>query len=122
MDIIFEDNHLLVVDKPPGLLTQPAGSVTDSLEVFAKSWLKEKYQKPGNVFLGVIHRLDRPVGGLVVLAKTSKALSRLNESLRSKEMKKTYRALVEGKLPQDSGTMEHYLVHDEYRARVCSKN
>ncbi|MEI8125801.1 MAG: RNA pseudouridine synthase [Parachlamydiaceae bacterium] len=121
MDVIYEDNHLLIVNKPAGLLTQPAGEVQDSLETQAKAWIKDKYLKKGDVFLGVVHRLDKPVSGIVVFAKTSKALSRLNESLRSKEVQKTYYALVEGRPPRQEGILEHYLRHDDYRAYVCDK-
>lgn len=117
-DIIYEDNHLLVVNKPAGLLTQPTNLQEESLETLLKQWLKETYHKPGNAYLGVVHRLDRPVSGIVIFAKTSKALSRLNASIRSREMQKTYCALVEGSLTPKQGTLEHYLKHDDYRAFV----
>lgn len=116
--ILYEDNHVIAVDKPAGLLTQPTNLESDSLEVRVKAWIKEKYGKPGNVFLGVIHRLDRPASGIVLFAKTSKALGRLNEAMRNKQMKKTYLALVEGSPGQKQGTLKHYLRHDEYRAYV----
>lgn len=119
-DILYEDNHLLVVSKPAGLLTQPTNLTNESLESAAKEWLKEKYNKPGNVFIGVIHRLDRPVSGIVVLAKTSKALSRLNEAIRAKESQKTYCALVEGLPSSNERTLEHYLRHDDYRATISN--
>lgn len=122
VEVIYEDNHLLIVNKPAGLLTQPAGSIEDSLETRAKAWIKEKYQKPGNVFLGVVHRLDKPVSGIVVFAKTSKALSRLNEGMRSKETTKIYHALVEGGPKSESGVLQTYLKHDDHRAYVCEKN
>ncbi len=118
-DILYEDNHLLVVNKPAGLLTQPTDIQDESLEVLLKAYLKEKYQKPGNIFLGVIHRLDRPVSGIVVFAKTSKALSRLNAAMRAREMQKTYCALVENRPPAEKGTLEHFLRHDDYRAHIC---
>lgn len=121
-ELLFEDNHLLAVNKAAGVLTQPTDIQTESLETLLKSWLKEKYQKPGNVFLGIIHRLDRPVSGIVIFAKTSKALSRLNDAMRNREMRKTYLAIVEGKPPQEHGTLEHYLRHDEFRAEICQKN
>lgn len=116
--ILYEDNHLLIVDKPAGLLTQPTPENPDSLETRLKVWLKEKYQKPGNVFLGVVHRLDKPVGGIVVFAKTSKALSRLNESMRAGDFHKTYTATIEGSFPKKEGTLEHYLTHDDHKAYV----
>lgn len=119
--IIYEDNHIIVVNKPAGLLTQPAEAVQDSLELRVKAMLKEKYQKPGNVFLGVVHRLDKPASGIVILAKTSKALSRLNEAIKSKLFKKTYHALVEGIPHSLEGTLEHYLFHDDYQAIICSQ-
>lgn len=118
--ILYEDNHLIAVLKPAGLLTQPTDEQTNSLETIVKQWIKETYHKPGNVFLGVVHRLDKPVSGIVLFAKTSKALSRLNESMRSKEMKKTYLALVEGKLETSSGKLEHYLKHDDYVSTAVS--
>ena len=121
MKILYEDNHILAVDKPAGMLTQPTDLESESLESLAKAWIKEKYQKPGNVFLGVVHRLDRPVSGIVLFAKTSKALSRLNEALRERKFKKTYCALVEGKVTKDQDTLEHYLRHDDYAASVSSK-
>jgi len=119
LDILYEDNHLIAVNKPAGLLTQPTDQNDTSLEGILKEWIKEKYNKPGKVFLGTIHRLDRPVSGIVLFAKTSKALSRLNASMRSREMHKTYHALVEGKPPKEKDTLEHHLRHDDYRAEVC---
>ena len=111
---LFEDNHLLIVNKPPGLLTQPSGTDQDSLEASWKQWIKEKYHKPGNVFLEAIHRLDKPVSGIVVFAKTSKALSRLNQA----ERKKVYTALLEKEPDPKEGTLKHHLVHDDFHARV----
>src|ERR1700722_17401511 len=93
-DVLFEDNHLLVVNKCAGWLTQPNDSDDLNLEDLCKEYLKKKYQKPGNVFLHPIHRLDRPVSGVLVLARTSKALSRLQSSMRNKDTRKTYYALV----------------------------
>ncbi len=119
--IIYEDNHLLVVDKPAGLLTQPTPELNDSLETRLKAWLKSKYNKPGNVFLGAVHRLDKPVSGLVLFAKTSKALSRLNASMREGKCRKTYTATLEGSLPDEHGTLEHYLIHDAHKAYIASK-
>lgn len=116
--VLYEDNHILVVSKPAGLLTQPTELESRSVETTAKAWLKEKYQKPGNVFIGIVHRLDKAVSGIVLLAKTSKALSRLNSAIRAKESKKTYCALVEGAPPTTQGTLEHFLRHDDYRASI----
>lgn len=118
IEVVYEDNHLLVLNKPADLLTQPSGTNQPNLEDQAKAYIKEKYNKPGNVFLSAVHRIDKQVSGLVVFAKTSKALSRMNESMRGKEMRKVYWALVD-KLPKpSSGTLEHYLIHDEFRAQV----
>jgi 23S rRNA pseudouridine1911/1915/1917 synthase len=118
LEVLYEDNHLLIVNKPAGLLTQPSGTAQDSLEAQAKAWLKEKYQKPGNVFLEAIHRLDKPVSGIVVFAKTSKALARLNAAQRDKRSSKIYRAWLESPLTPPEGTLQHHLVHEEYRARI----
>ncbi len=118
IDVIYEDNHLLVVNKPAGILTQPSGTDQPNLEALAKAYIKEKYQKPGNVFLEAVHRIDKPVSGIVVFAKTSKALSRLNESMRSKTVRKVYWARLDSQPNPSEATLEHYLVHDEYRAQV----
>lgn len=114
MDVLYEDNHLIAINKPAGLLSQPTDQNTDSLETQVKTWLKEKYNKTGNVFVGVIHRLDRPVSGIVLFAKTSKALSRLNETIRSKQMQKIYYALVEGIPKNKSGTLIHFLKQGDH--------
>ncbi|MGD2170010.1 MAG: pseudouridine synthase, partial [Chlamydiota bacterium] len=82
VDVIYVDNHLLVLNKPAGLLTQPTNISLDSLETRAKAWVKRKYKKPGRVFLECIHRLDKPVSGIVVFARTSKALSRMQKQMR----------------------------------------
>jgi 23S rRNA pseudouridine1911/1915/1917 synthase len=118
MHPIFEDNHLLVLNKPAGLLTQPSGTENDSLEQQAKAWIKEVYQKPGGVFLEVVHRLDKPVSGIVVFGKTSKALTRLNASIRAKQTRKIYWAWVEGSLQADEGHLENFLIHDDFHAKV----
>lgn len=97
MTVLYEDNHLMVVNKEPGEIVQGDKTGDEPLVETLKRWLKEKYGKPGNVFLGVVHRLDRPVGGVVVFAKTSKALSRLNEMFRKGEVHKTYWALTRNK-------------------------
>ena len=99
MDIIYEDNHLLIVNKAPGEIVQGDKTGDEPLVESLKRLIKERDAKPGNVFLGVVHRLDRPVGGLVVFAKTSKALSRMNEIFRKGEVHKTYWALTR-KAPQ----------------------
>ncbi len=122
MDIVFVDNHILVVIKPAGLPTQPSVDSIDSLETEAKAWIKEQYNKPGDVYLHAVHRLDKPVSGLVLFARTSKALSRLNASMRAKEFKKTYTALVEGQIKQSEGTLQHFLIHGDHKALVGRKD
>ncbi len=122
MKIIFCDNHLLVVFKPAGISTQPHQANEDNLLDQSKAWLKKQFQKSGSVFLEPIHRLDKPVSGLVLFARTSKALSRLQEMMRQRKIEKTYFAWVEGALPEEKGTLEHYLFHDEHRARIVDKS
>lgn len=116
--VVFSDNHLLVVFKPAMMVTQTTEGHETSLEEWAKAWVKQKYQKLGSVFLHAIHRLDKEVSGLVLFARTSKALSRLNESMREGKIEKTYEALVEGTLSSSEGTLSHDLEHKEHRAQV----
>jgi 23S rRNA pseudouridine1911/1915/1917 synthase len=118
LNVVYSDNHVLVTIKPAGCLTQPDDTGRQSLEVVAKEWVKRKFNKPGDVFLHCIHRIDRPVWGLVIFARTSKALSRLNESSRDNLIQRLYTAEVEGALPQKEGTLEHYLIHGDHRALV----
>ncbi len=115
IDVLFEDNHCLAVDKPAGLLTQ--GDVTGEPSVIevARSYLKEKYQRPGNVFVGLVHRLDRPTSGVVLLARTSKAAGRLSEQFRAGTVQKVYWAIVEGDCPDDAGEWSDRLHKDESR-------
>jgi 23S rRNA pseudouridine1911/1915/1917 synthase len=111
--IIYEDNHLLVVEKPPNMLTQGDSTGDADLLTVLKEDLKFRYNKPGNVYLGLVHRLDRPVGGAMVFAKTSKAASRLSEQIRTGDFSKSYRAVVHGIPEQSAGTLVHYLVKNE---------
>lgn len=120
--IVYEDNHLLVLNKPAGLLTQPNDSDEESLEQLAKAWIKTTYQKPYGVFLHAVHRLDKPVSGIVVFGKTSKAVERLNESMRKKECKKIYVALVQGRLPSKEGKLEHYMIHGDFQAQIAKSS
>lgn len=113
MQVIYEDNHIIVVSKRSGEIVQGDKTGDEPLSETVKQWIKEKYQKPGNVFLGVVHRLDRPVSGLVVFAKTSKALSRLNEMFRMGNVHKTYWALTKNRPAKLEGTLEHWLVRNE---------
>lgn len=115
MDIVYSDNHLLLVNKRAGMTVQP------ELHELAREWVQKEFKKPGRAFLEPIHRLDKPVSGLVLFARTSKALSRLNSALREKKMKKTYLARVEGLVEEDEAELEHYLVHDDFRARIDPK-
>ncbi len=112
MTPLYEDNHIIIVDKAPGEIVQGDKTGDTPLSETIKAYLKEKYNKPGNVFCGVVHRLDRPVGGVVIFAKTSKALTRLNEMLRKGEIHKTYWALVEGMPEKEEDRLENHLVSD----------
>ena len=107
--IIFIDNHLIAVTKPAGLLTQPDRNTDESLMDQTRQWIKEKYNKPNNIFLGLVHRLDRNVSGVVLFARTSKAASRLSKQFREGTPKKHYRAIVLGKLKEEHTTLVHYL-------------
>jgi 23S rRNA pseudouridine1911/1915/1917 synthase len=111
----YVDNHLLVGIKPAGIETQP------DFEEIMKEAVKKKFHKPGKVFLHAVHRLDKPVSGLVLFARTTKALSRLNELMRNRSIVKGYKAIVEGKMPALSGELIHYLVHGDYRAELSVK-
>ncbi|WP_418991017.1 RluA family pseudouridine synthase [Alistipes sp.] len=111
-DILYEDNHLLIVDKHCGDLVQPDPSGASALEDRIKAFIKERDAKPGAVFLGVVHRIDRPVSGAVLFAKTSKALARLNEMIREGRIRKTYWALTEQTPEPESGELRHYILRD----------
>ena len=113
MTVVYEDNHLIIVNKAASEIVQGDKTGDMPLSESLKLYLKEKYGKPGNVFLGVVHRLDRPVSGLVIFAKTSKALARLNTMLAQGEVKKTYWAIVTARPPQEEGELTHYLVRNE---------
>lgn len=113
LKVIYEDNHIIVVEKPANIPSQ--GDKTGNLDMLTiiKAYLKEKYNKPGNVYLGLVHRLDRPVGGVMVFAKTSKAASRLSEQVREKVFKKKYLVIVNGKFEEKKGTLKDYLLKNE---------
>lgn len=113
MKIIYEDNHLLVVEKPINLPVCKDDTKDIDLLTTLKQYLKDKYQKSGNVYLGLIHRLDRPVGGIMVFAKTSKAASRLSEQIRNHQFQKEYYAIVIGKLKVEKGIYHDYLLKDK---------
>ena len=113
MTVLYEDNHIIIVNKTASEIVQGDKTGDVPLSETVKQYLKEKYHKPGNVFIGVVHRLDRPVSGLVVFAKTGKALSRLNEMFRNGEVKKTYWAIVKEAPAAEEGDLCHYLVRNE---------
>jgi 23S rRNA pseudouridine1911/1915/1917 synthase len=113
MEVLYEDNHIIVVNKAPGELVQGDKTGDVTLIDTVSQWIKEKYNKPGNVFLGVVHRLDRPVGGIVVFAKTSKALVRMNEMFRNGDVHKTYWAISRNRPKIDAQTITHYITSVE---------
>ena len=113
MEVVYEDNHIIIVNKRPGEIVQGDKTGDEPLSETVKKYLKEKYQKPGNVFCGVVHRLDRPVWGLVVFAKTSKALARLNEMFRAGKVRKTYWAVTRNRPPKQSDRLVHYITTTE---------
>ena len=112
--ILYEDNHIIVAVKPSGVLSQSDGSNAPDMLTILKAYIKEKYQKPGDVYLGLVHRLDRPVSGVMVFARTSKAASRLSEQIRQRKVDKIYRCVVDGIL-EGEGRLENYISKDEAR-------
>ena len=127
LKVIYEDNHIIVVEKIPNVPSQSDKTGDIDMLTMVKQYIKEKYNKPGNVYLGLVHRLDRPVGGIMIFAKTSKAASRLSDQVREKVFKKKYLAVVDGKIENKSGTLEDYLYKDERNniskvVNKCKKN
>lgn len=120
LDIVFEDNHLLVINKSSGVLVQGDRTDDPTLIGMAKNYIKEKYNKPGNVFLGLVHRLDRPVSGLVMLARTSKALARMTEQFRKKRILKYYWVITDTMLADMEGDLINWLIKDRQRNRVTA--
>lgn len=112
MNVLFEDNHVIIVAKRAGDIVQSDQTGDIPLSEAVKAYIKEKYEKPGDVFLGIVHRLDRPVSGLVLFARTSKALSRLSEMFRTRAIQKTYWAIVSTPPPQPQGTLTHWLTRN----------
>lgn len=122
MTVVYEDNHIIVVNKTASEIVQGDKTGDTPLSETVKQYLKEKYQKPGNVFLGVTHRLDRPVSGLVLFARTSKALTRINEMFRNTEVKKTYWAVVKTAPEKPEGELVHFLVRNEKQNKSYAYN
>jgi 23S rRNA pseudouridine1911/1915/1917 synthase len=120
LPVLYEDNHLLVINKPAGVLVQGDATGDIPLVEIAKEYIGKKFNKPGDVFLGVVHRLDRPVSGVVVFARTSKALERMNALFRDRETQKTYWALVHAKPARNEGTLVHWLVKDEKKNKTTA--
>ena len=114
LNVLYEDNHIIVVEKKPNILSQSDITGDKDLLTMVKEYVKEKYKKEGNVYIGLVHRLDRPVGGIMVFARTSKAASRLSEQVRNKTFKKTYNAVVIGNI-ENTGKLKDYLLKDEKR-------
>ena len=112
LKVIYEDNHIIVVEKSPNIPSQSDKTGDMDMLTLVRNYIKEKYNKPGNVYLGLVHRLDRPVGGIMIFAKTSKAASRLSNQVREKIFKKKYLAVVDGKIENKTGTLEDYLYKD----------
>jgi 23S rRNA pseudouridine1911/1915/1917 synthase len=118
LEVLYEDNHCVAVAKPAGSVSAHFQGHTETLDRVVKAYLKDKYQKPGNVFLGVVHRLDRPVSGVLLFARTSKAAARLAEQFREGTVEKVYWAVVEGELGRSAGSLEDWLLKDKVRGRV----
>ena len=112
MEVLYEDNHLIIVNKAAGEIVQHDKTGDIPLETTVKDYIKRKHNKPGDVFLGVVHRIDRPVSGVVLLAKTSKALARMNEAVQQREVKKIYWAIVKDRPEKDEGILEHFLLRN----------
>jgi len=113
LNILYEDNHIIVVEKKRNIPSQGDKTGDKDMLTIIKEYIKEKYNKPGNVYLGLIHRLDRPVGGVMVFAKTSKSAGRLSEQVRNKELKKEYLVVADGKFEKEKGHLENYLLKNE---------
>ena len=113
LNVIYEDNHIIVVEKPVNIPSQGDKTGDVDMLTLVKQYIKEKYNKPGEVYLGLVHRLDRPVGGVMVFARTSKAAARLSEQVREKQFKKKYLVIADGKFEEQKGTLQDYLLKNE---------
>ena len=124
LNVIYEDNHIIVVEKPVNIPSQGDKTGDEDMLTIIKKYLKVKYNKPGDVYLGLVHRLDRPTGGVMVFAKTSKAASRLSEQVRNKDFHKKYLCIVDGKMENKTGTFKDYLVKNEKKnmSRIAKKD
>lgn len=124
LKILYEDNHIIVVEKPVNIPSQADKTGDLDMLTIIKDYIKEKYQKPGEVYLGLVHRLDRPTGGVMVFAKTSKAAARLSEQVREKQMQKKYLCIVDGKMEKEKDTFTDYLLKNERTntSKVVDKN
>lgn len=121
LNVLYEDNHIIVVEKPINVLSQSDSTNDLDMLTLIKDYLKEKYNKPGNVYLGLVHRLDRVVGGVMVFAKTSKAASRLSNEIRLNNVKKTYLAIVRGKIKESDTFIDYLLKKDDFNTGVSTK-
>ncbi len=124
LKVLYEDNHVIVVVKKENVLSQADSTNDVDLLSMVKNYIKEEYKKPGNVYIGLVHRLDRPVGGVMVFARTSKAAKRLNEQIKNHDVKKEYLALLDGILKEKKGTLKNYLLKDEQKkiSKVVNKD
>ena len=120
--ILFSDNHLLAVNKPGGILTQCSGTKSSNLEDWSREWVRKEKKKSGAIYLHAVHRLDRQVSGVVLFARTSKALSRLNTSIKNNKCKKIYHAWVEGVPLKKEATLRDYLIHGHHRSEIVMKD
>lgn len=124
INVLYEDNHIIVVEKKPNILSQ--SDITKDIDLLSmvKEYIKEKYNKPGNVYIGLVHRLDRPVGGVMVFARTSKAAKRLNDGIKNHEFNKTYVAVLDGILKKQNGELTDYLYKDEKigKSKIVNKS
>ena len=120
LQVVYEDNHIIIINKRTGDIVQADKTGDTPLSEIVKIYIKKKYKKPGNVFLGVVHRLDRPTSGLVIFARTSKALKRLNEMLQKHQIKKTYRAIVKNKPQKNKDNLIHFLIKNSHKNKTTA--